>query len=178
MTTTEKEQIKSELPSWFSLIQTDRNYYEKRYHEIENGQNKLNMRCFLSAIIGNYWFLFYRKYAFLVFIILGIFGYFVNSFIIPFMQPILILNKVEIQNVFIISILTSFLLNACIFYMVFKKYDAWYLEFIEKRYNQGYTTDEFKDTSPLLKYIAWIGTIVSFIAPFYLMKAYPAPFQN
>jgi hypothetical protein len=172
-----EEDLHSQLPDWFSLIQTDREYYENRYRDIENGQSKLNIRCFLSAIIGNYWFLFYRKYAFVTIFIMGIFIYFLdnltNFICFTILNVMFVFNKIELQNTFVITFLITILLKIYIFYYVFKKYDRWYLSFIEERYNKGYTIKEFKDTSPFLKYFAWIGTAVSFVAPFYLMKAYP-----
>lgn len=146
-----------ELPEWFCLIQTDRDYFIKRYFEIQDGKKPINYAVCLSFILQNMWYLFYRKYAFFP---LFLYSFISGILLIPlqFLTPVIkIYFENNLEKILWAVTLYTLLVIFFIAKSVCKSYNTWYLEHIQEKYKKGYRPIFYKDTSPILKYFSFLG---------------------
>ncbi|CAO4834998.1 MAG: hypothetical protein CNLJKLNK_01207 [Holosporales bacterium] len=146
--------IKQDLPEWFCLIQTNREYYIERYADLQQGKNKINYATFFSLIFPSFLavplHLLYRK--FLIIPILVVWGIAIALFCLYDLALHLSIRYLIIFfkfNVFYYVIPDVSFFIFCIIassYFVSLKYNAWYFKSVRKKYEAGYRPSFYKDT--------------------------------
>lgn len=152
-----------ELPEWFCLIQTNKEYYADRYRDLQQGKNKINYATFFSLISLFSPQLLYRKFFIKPTIISWFFRclfFFLNSIIIT---PFLIFMSNLWFSDYIAFSWEAFSIIFPVFY-ISRKYNAWYLKSVKEKYEAGYRPSFYKDTSSIIKYasiILGIGLVIT-----------------
>ncbi|CAO5677576.1 MAG: hypothetical protein NEHIOOID_00832 [Holosporales bacterium] len=166
----------NDLPEWFCLIQTNRDYYIKRYKEQQQGKNKINFATFFSLYFMVPFQLLYRKFfirpmfiqlIFFVFCFF-VFGVFLAGFYLFVIRIGLSID--HLKNFGIAFVLLSIFLMFLSPFFISKKYNAWYFKSVKRKYEEGYRPSFYKDTSLPVKYVVGLtilGSLLIFLYTIY-----------
>lgn len=137
-----------ELPAWFELIQTDRDYYIDAYKKQLNGVNKFNYKVLLSSLFAGNFYLLYKKFGLLRFFVSSslfpLIGVLIFGMISIFLLSPLPISEINFDDIFENNIYLVYMCFGYFFvvitssYLFFsRQYNRWYLNSIKKKYIKG-----------------------------------------
>jgi hypothetical protein len=154
----------SDLPEWFSLIQSNRAYYTDVYHKMSHRPMKWSWNW--SAFLVPGWCL-YRK-CFIIFAALGLVQYFLESYChIATIETLAELKKFNFLVLIDSPLKIFFLIIELLILPLFNNY--FYFLHLKYMYKRGYRPQSYSDVNPFARYVIALGfLLIPLLYPIYI----------